>query len=152
MRLPRNLKMMRGPVDAAAMAGTVFLLWVVTLLHSSLVLPAGIRLQLPAAEGVWGSVVPQLALAVDPAGRLLFEQQLVAESNLVSSLRLRTAAAGAPPTLLMLLDRSVPAETLARLVTLARSAGVGEVVLATSPRPGGAAFPVAEGSPGETRP
>lgn len=141
MRLPRNLKMLRGPVDTSALAGTMLLLWTVTLLHSSLVMPPGIRLNLPAAKGIPGETLPQLSLAMDPTGRLLFEQQLITESNLLVRLRERVATAGSNQTLLVLMDRSVPTESLAHLVTLARSAGVGNVVLATSPRPGSADLP-----------
>ena len=136
MRLPRNVKMLRGPVDTSAMAGTLLLLWTVTMLHSSLVLPSGIRLNLPTAAGVVGDVLPNLSIAVDPTGRLLFEQQLVTESNLFVRLRERVATSGSNQTLLVLLDRTAPTETLAHLVTLARSAGVGRVVVGTSPRPG----------------
>lgn len=139
MRFPRNVKMLRGPVDTSAMAGTLFLLWVVTLLHSSLVLPSGIRLNLPFAPAVMGEVLPNLSVAVDPTGRWLFEQQLVTESNLFVRLRERVATGGSNQTLLVLLDRTAPTETLARLVTLARASGVGRVLVATSPRPGTAA-------------
>lgn len=138
MRLPRNLRMMRGPVDSSALAGTLFLLWMVTLLHSSLVMPPGIRVNLPSADGVLGTVLPQLSLAVDPTGRLLFEQQIVSESNLVVRLRDRVASGGSNQTLLVLMDRSVPTETLAHVVTLARSSGIGSLVLAASPRSVGA--------------
>ena len=134
MRLPRNFKMLRGPMDSAALTGTLCLLWMVTLLHSSLVMPPGVRLNLPEAPGLVGEVVPQLALAVDGAGRLVFEHQLTAESNLVARLRERAADPKSHPTLLLMADRQVPAETLTRLVTLARKAGVQEVILATSPR------------------
>ncbi len=137
MRLPRNLRMMRGPVDTSALAGTLFLLWTVTMLHSSLVMPPGIRVNLPTAEGIVGGVLPQLSIAVDSTGRLLFEQQIVTESNLVSRLRDRVTSGGTNQTLLVLMDRSVATETLAHLVTLARASGVGSVVLATSPRPVG---------------
>ncbi len=133
MRLPRNVKMLRGPMDSAALTGTFCLLWMVTLLHSSLVMPAGIRVRLPDAPGLWGDSVPELALAVDAAGRVVFEHQLIAESNLVDRLRARTTNRTQQATLLLLADRSVPAETLARLVTLARGAGIREVVLGTSP-------------------
>ncbi len=61
MRLPRNFKMFRGGLDASAVAGTMFLLWMVTLLHSSLVLPPGVRLNLPDAPGLVGEVVPRNA-------------------------------------------------------------------------------------------
>ncbi len=140
MRLPRNFKMFRGGLDASAVAGTMFLLWMVTLLHSSLVLPAGIRLRLPEAEGLWGEVVPQWAVAVDRVGRLSFEHQLIPESNLVVRLREQVRARGTNnQTLLLLADQSVSMATLARLANLARTAGVRDVVLATSPRPGATA-------------
>lgn len=136
MRLPRNVKMLRGPVDSAAVAGTVVLLWVATLLHSSLVLPAGMRIQLPEAAGQWGEVIPQWTVAVDAAGRLLFEQQLLAETNFAARLEREVAQGRTNHALLVLADRRVPAETLARLMNLARTAGVRDVVLATSPRAG----------------
>jgi biopolymer transport protein ExbD len=136
VRLPRNFKMFRGGLDASAVAGTMFLLWMVTLLHSSLVLPAGIRLRLPEAEGLWGEVVPQWSVAVDRVGRLSFEHQLIPESNLVVRLREQVRTRGTNQTLLLLADQSVSMATLARLANLARTAGVRDVVLATSPRPG----------------
>ncbi len=128
--------MFRGGLDASAVAGTMFLLWMVTLLHSSLVLPAGLRLRLPEAPGLWGEVVPNLAMAVDRVGRLSFEHQLVSESNLIQRLRERVEVRGTNQTLLLLADQSVSMATLARLANLAREAGVRDVVLATSPRPG----------------
>lgn len=136
MKLPRNIKMLRGPVDASAVAGTVFLLWMASLLHSSLVFPPGVRLRLPDARGLWGEVLPHLSVAVDPNGRLLFEHQVLTESNLQARLKQRVASHGSNQVLLLLADRAVTAESLARLVNLARTAGMGEVVLATSPRPG----------------
>ena len=136
MRLPRHVKMLRGPIDASALAGTVFLLWMGTFLHSSLVMPAGIRLELPAAEGLWGEALPGLTVAVDAGGRLLFEHQILAETNLQARLGERVGArGGANQTLLLLADRAVNAGQLARLANLARQAGVAEVVIATSPRP-----------------
>jgi len=117
----------------------MFLLWMVTLLHSSLVLPAGIRLRLPEAEGLWGEVVPQWSVAVDRVGRLSFEHQLIPESNLIVRLREQVRTRGTNQTLLLFADQSVSMATLARLANLARTAGVRDVVLATSPRPGATA-------------
>lgn len=135
MRLPRNIKMLRGPLDASAVAGTLFLFWAATLLHSSLVLPPGLPLsfELPGAPGLWGRVLPGVTVAVDPAERLLFQNQIVRESDLGDRLREHTARQGTNETLLLLADRRVTADTLARLVNLARGAGIRDVVLATSP-------------------
>ncbi len=136
MRLPRNIKMLRGPIDPSALAGTLFLLWTATMLHSSLVLPAGIRVRLPSAPGSWGEILPDLSLAVDANGRLLFEDQIVTSTNLEARLRQITAKRGTNLVLLLLVDRAVPAEVWTRLMNLARTAGIHEVVCATSPRPG----------------
>jgi biopolymer transport protein ExbD len=137
MRLPRNVKMLRGPVDPSALAGTLFLLWTASLVHSSLVLPPGLRVRLPEAEGQWGEVLPGLSVAVDGAGRILFEHQIIAESNLHARLRQRAAQRGTNQVLLLLVDRGVTIDTWTRLINLAQTAGIREVVLATSPRPGG---------------
>ena len=134
MRLPRNVKMLRGPMDSSALAGTMLLLWTVVLLHSSLVLPSGMHLRLPEAEAGWAETLPDLTLAVDGAGRLLFEQQILSESNLLARLGERTAYRGTNQTLLLLADRSVPLETVSRLMRMVRGAGVRDVVLATSPK------------------
>jgi biopolymer transport protein ExbD len=136
MRLPRNVKMLRGPVDPSALAGTLFLLWTVTLLQSSLMMPPGVRLELPEAEGITAEVLPDVAVGIDQQGRLLFEQQVIAETNLEARLRERTQRHGTNQTLLLLADRRVTAEHVGRLVSLARNAGIRDIVLATSPRPG----------------
>jgi biopolymer transport protein ExbD len=141
MRLPRNLKMLRGPIDPSALAGTLFLLWMATLAHSSLVFPPGVRLKLPEAAGLWGEVLPDLAVAVDSAGRLHFQNQVISESNLQLRLREQATVRGTNVTLLLLVDREVNIEVWARLLNLARQAGVREVVSATSPLPGAPARP-----------
>ncbi|MCC6231243.1 MAG: hypothetical protein IT580_01280 [Verrucomicrobiales bacterium] len=133
MRLTRSIKMLRGPIDASALAGTLFLLWTATLMHSSLVLPPGLRLQLPEAKGLWGEVIPEMSLAVDARHRILFEHQLVAETNLAPLLRARARQYGTNASLLLMADRGVTTEVLLRLGNLAREAGVAEVVIASSP-------------------
>lgn len=126
--------MLRGPADAAALAGTMFLMWAATLLHSSMVMPMGVRWELPVGDGLRGEVVPDLAVAVDATGRLMFEQQWVEESLLGVRLRSQVEERGTNLTLLMMADRRVPAEVVARLMSLARGAGVREVVMAIRPR------------------
>lgn len=125
--------MLRGPADAAALAGTMFLMWAATLLHSSMVMPMGVRMELPVGDGLRGEVVPDLAVAVDAMGRLMFEQQWVDEMQLGTRLRSQVEQRGPNLTLLMMADRRVPSEVLARLMSLARGSGVGEVVMAIRP-------------------
>jgi biopolymer transport protein ExbD len=141
MRLPRNLKMLRGPIDPSALAGTLLLLWMATLIHSSLVIPPGVRLRLPEATGIWGEVLPDLSVAVDSAGRVHYQHQIVSESELQRRLREQVAARGTNLTLLLLVDQNVTMDAWSRLLTIARSAGTREIITATSPRPGAESLP-----------
>lgn len=136
MKFPRRLSILKGPADPAAVAGVFFLLFGLVALHSSLVLPAGVRLALPSAPAVRGDFLPRFTVAVDAAGRLSFENQVIGEEALAARLAGAVAAYPANPSLLLLADRSTPAERLAALFNLARGCGLTDVVVATSPVPG----------------
>lgn len=139
MKFPRRLTPLKGPADPAAVAGVFFLLFGLVTLHSSLVLPAGVRLALPSAPAVRGGFLPRFAVAVDAAGRLSFENQIIGEDALRARLAAAVAARTENPSLLLLADRTTPAERLAALLNLARECGMTDVVVATSPAPGPAA-------------
>lgn len=135
MKFPRRLSILKGPADPAAVAGVFFLLFGLVALHSSLVLPAGVRLALPSAPAIRGSFLPRFAVAVDAAGRLSFENQVIGEDALRVRLAAAVAARPVNPTLLLLADRTTPAARLAALFNLARECGITDVVVATSPAP-----------------
>lgn len=135
MKLPRRLPTLKGPADPAAVAGCLFLLFGLVALHSSLVLPAGIRLSLPEAPAIRGSFLPRFTVAVDAAGRLSFENQVVGESALRDRLADAVSSQPANPSLLLLADRSTSAARLTALFDLARACGITDVVVATSPAP-----------------
>ncbi|MFN0067445.1 MAG: ExbD/TolR family protein [Limisphaerales bacterium] len=135
MKFPRRLATLKGPADPAAVAGSLFLLFGLVALHSSLVLPAGVRLALPEAPAIRGTFLPRFTVAVDAAGRLSFENQVIGEEALRDRLAGAVASRSGNPSLLLLADRSTSAARLASLFNLARECGITDVVLATSPAP-----------------
>lgn len=132
MRFPRHTKVFRGQLDAAPYAGVFFLLTLFVLLNSSIVFTPGLPIQLPEATNVPGVTGPTLAIAVDDGGRIYFDNQVTNEERLRQ--RLRDAVASTPEvTLVIHADDKVTWATLARLMLLARDAGVKKAVQATRP-------------------
>ena len=132
MRFPRHTKVFRGQLDAAPYAGVFFLLAMFLLLHSSIVFTPGLPIQLPEAANVPGVRGPTLAIAVYDGSRIYFDNQVTNEERLRK--RLRDAVASTPDiTLVIQADDDVKWATLARLMLLARDAGVKTTVPATRP-------------------
>jgi len=95
---------------------------------------ARIQLQLPRAEGLPGTDKPTVSVAVDADGRLYYENQWIAESDLRGCLREAVKKSPEPLTLVVQADKSVSYETCLHLALLARDAGISEALLATLPR------------------
>ena len=132
MRFPRHTKVFRGQLDAAPYAGVFFLLAMFLLLHSSIVFTPGLPIQLPEAADVPGVTGPTLAIAVDDGSRIYFDNQVTHEERLRQ--RLRDAVADTPDiTLVIQAHGDVKWATVARLMLLARDAGVKNAVSATRP-------------------
>ena len=132
MRFPRHTKVFRGQLDAAPYAGVFFLLTLFVLLNSSIVFTPGLPIQLPEATDVPGVTGPTIAIAVDDGSRIYFDNQVTNEERLRQ--RLRDAVASTPEvTLVIHADDKVNWATLARLMLLARDAGVKKAVQATRP-------------------
>jgi biopolymer transport protein ExbD len=143
MKFPRNAQIFRGQLDASPFVGVLFLLTMFLLLHSTLVSTPGVSIDLPTGPGeLPGSANEEVMIAVDQNGRLFLQNQLTEESHLKEQLAKLRAK---PVSVVLLADKSVPYETLMRLLSVVREAGVsGEVTLATrsparpaagSPRP-----------------
>lgn len=134
MRFHRNVKMLRGQLDAAPVATLFFLLLIFALLGTLLYTP-GVSLELPLAHDLPGLDRPSVHVAVDPQGRLYHANQMVNETILVA--RLREAARSAPEPLVLVVhaDRAVTHERLIQVSLLARDAGIQQALLATLPRP-----------------
>jgi biopolymer transport protein ExbD len=133
MRFHRNIKMLRGQLDAGPFVMVFFLVLIFVLLGTLTYTP-GVQVRLPVGEDLPGTDRPTLSVAVDPQERLFFENQLVTEAELREQLQARTGAAREPLTLIVHADREVRYDTLVRVAQLARDAGIQEALLATMPR------------------
>ena len=132
MRFPRHTKVFRGQLDAAPYAGVFFLLTLFILLNSSIVFTPGLPIRLPEATNVPGVTGPTLSIAVDDGSRIYFDNQVTNEERLRQ--RLRDAVASTPEvTLVIHADDKVNWATLARLMLLARDAGVKTAMPAMRP-------------------
>ena len=134
MKFPRNARIFQGHLDAAPFAAVFFLL-AIFLTVASLVYTPGVALRLPVAEGLPGSDVPTVAVAIDSSGRLYFENQGIKEEDLRERLADAVKNSKEPLTLLVEADKAVTMEMTVRLTLLAREAGITNGLLATLPRP-----------------
>ena len=125
MKFPRNAQIFRGQLDASPFVGVLFLLTMFLLLHSTLVSTPGVSIGLPTGPGeLPGSTNPEVRIAVDQSGRLFFQNQLTEESRLKEQLvKLRAE----PVAVVLLADKSLPNETLMRILTLVHEAGISDV-------------------------
>jgi biopolymer transport protein ExbD len=134
MKFPRNARIFRGQLDAAPFASVFFLLLIFLVLGSLLYTP-GLRIELPIAEDMPGTDQPTVAVAVDHSGQLYFENRIVARAELEARLRQAATHSSTPLTLLVQADKEVTLESLVALRSLARNAGIRELLVATLPRP-----------------
>jgi biopolymer transport protein ExbD len=133
MKFPRNIRLLRNPLDVAPFAAVFFLL-VIFLMIGTLLPTPGIPLQLPVANDLPGTDQPSVAMAVDTDGRFYFANQIVSEVQLKANLSAAVKKSSTPLTLIIQADRTVTYEQLVRLTLLAREAGIQNALLATLPR------------------
>ena len=135
MKFPRNARIFRGQLDAAPFAGIFFLLVMFLLLSALFYTPEGVPLRLPRADNLPGADKPAVAVGVDASGRLYFESLPIEERALTNRLEKAVKDSAQPVTLIVEADKAVTYDTMVHLWSLARDAGISEVVLATLPRP-----------------
>ena len=134
MKYPRNAKPFTGQLDVAPFAGVFFLLVLMFLLHTYLVPPPGISIDLPVADASGaGGAHPSLVVTVDRAEQFYFDHQAIRESDLRVRLAAKAHLSPEPLTLLVQADGSVRHAAIVRLGALAREAGIHKVVIATRP-------------------
>lgn len=135
MKFPRNAKIIRSHFDMAPFAAVFFIVVIFLLLGALLPVP-GIPLSPPVADDLPGTDQPPVAIAVDSQGRIFFQNEVVTEAVLKTSLAAAVKNSAAPLTLVIHADKSVAYEQLARLALLARETPIGitNILLATLPR------------------
>ena len=136
MKFPRNAKILRSQFDVAPFAA-VFFAFLIFLLVGALLPVPGLRMDLqpPSAGDLPGVTGPSVAMAVDAAGNLYFENQIVNERQLKTSLAAATKSSREPLTLVIHADKTVSYGQLAHIALLAREPGIGitNFLLATLP-------------------
>jgi len=139
MKFPRTAKILRSQFDVAPFAAVFFAFLILLLLGALLPVP-GLKLDLqpPKAADLPGVTGPTVAMAVDAAGNFYFENQIVNERQLKTSLAAAATAAKSlrePLTLVIHADKTVSYGQLARLALLAREPEIGitNLLLATLP-------------------
>jgi biopolymer transport protein ExbD len=92
-------------------------------------------IDLPRA-GQWsGTTNPTVIVSVNFGGQFFYENQRLAEADLRKTLAKAADDSKRTLTLVVLADKAVSNEVLARLGEIARSTGIREMVVATQPRP-----------------
>ncbi|MDD5140093.1 MAG: biopolymer transporter ExbD [Verrucomicrobiales bacterium] len=135
MKFTRNIRLLRGSLDVAPFAAVFFILLIFLLLSALMPVPGlQMRLQPPVASDLPGTDKPSVSVAVSPDGRLYFENQIVSEAQLKSSLVNAVKNSREPLTLLIHADKTVTYDQLVHLTLLGRDAGIQNALLATLPR------------------
>lgn len=134
MKFPRNARIFRGQLDAAPFVSVFFLL-VIFVLLGSLVYTPGVRIQLPTGEVSDVVEGPTLAVAVDAAGRFYFRNQLTEPVTLATRLQKAVEASPKMPALVVHADAQASRASLETLASIARKAGITDILLANLPQP-----------------
>ena len=155
MKFTRTLKPLKGQFELAPYLCVVFVLLFFMLFGGYLVLPVGTRLELPSGgsrSGTWtGDAF--LVVAVDAGEQCYFENQIVPDLAILKTrLTARANAPKGPRKLYLQVDRSVRYERLQELATLAREAGLSEILLGGGGGNGGGGPTGTQGSPEGRRP
>jgi len=155
MKFTRTLKPLKGQFELAPYLCVVFVLLFFMLFGGYLVLPVGTRLELPQGGsriGTWTGD-PFLVVAVDASEQCYFENQIVPDLAILKTrLTARANAPKGPRKLYLQADRSVRYERLQELATLAREAGLSEILLGGGGGNGGGGPTGTQGSPEGRRP
>ncbi len=134
MRYRRNMKHLQGQLDAAPFAAVFFILLIFAALSRNLVFTPGAPIRLPEAGDLVGTGNPTVAVAVDAAGDLYYDNQVISDAGLRERLQAEVRRSREPLTLVIQADRDVRHERLSQLALLARDAGIKDALLATRPK------------------
>ena len=135
MKFPRTSKILRSPFDFAPFAAVFFLLVIFLVLGMLITTTPGVPLQIPTADDLPGTSRPTVDLAVDALNRLFYQNQMVTERQLKTSLQKAVHSTPEQLTLVIHADKRVTYEQLLHLTLLARGPGINitNILLATLP-------------------
>lgn len=137
MKFQRQVKIFRGQLDVAPFAAIFFLMLCFFMMGSLLYTP-GVTMQVspPVADGFAGTDSPTISLAITANGQFIFDNQVVEERDLQTALQkriARTPKSSKDLTLVLIPDKSVSYEVLTKVRSMARDAGISEVLEAVRP-------------------
>jgi biopolymer transport protein ExbD len=131
MKFPVHARLLTGRLDAAPFLSLLAVVFLFLLVHTMIVFTPGVKVDLPV-DGAWPGVTgPSLSVALDAAGQLFFENQMMPEEKLRERFAAAVADSPADLTLIIQADGGVDFERVVRLSGIARAAGIPDVVLAT---------------------
>ncbi|MGZ4965189.1 MAG: ExbD/TolR family protein [Limisphaerales bacterium] len=137
MKFQRRAKIFRGQLDVAPFAAVFFLMLCFFMMGSLLYTP-GVTMQVtpPVADGFSGTDNPTITMAVTASGQFLFDNRVLEEADLKSALMQKVSAAPKSSqglTLVVIPDKTVTYEVITKIRSLARDAGISEVLEAVTP-------------------
>ena len=135
MKFARTTRLLTGRPEAAPYLCVLFPLAIVSIFHEFLVLPRGLRIELPQANSPV-AVSPGervLVLRLDANEQVYFENQRVDWADLKELLSARAHAPGGPGTLVLQSDRNVRVSRLDEISEVAQQAGLRDIVFLTRP-------------------
>src|SRR5512133_145497 len=109
MKLPRNVKIFRGQLDAAPFASVAFLLLIFLVLQSKLVFTPGLLLRIDVPEvpvDLAGTLSSTVVVAVDRTGQIYCESQATTLTNLRTHLKTLVQQSKEPLTLEVQADKA----------------------------------------------
>ena len=135
MKFARTTRILTGRPDAAPYLCVLFPVAFIALFHEFLVLPRGLRIELPEADSPSATTPGERTLVVglDANEQLYFENQRVEWAELKALLADRVRAAQGPRTLVLQADRDVRTARLSEVSALAAQAGIRSVIFLTRP-------------------
>jgi len=131
MKFPVHAQVITGRLDPAPFLSLLAVVILFLLVHTMIVFTPGVKVDLPS-DGAWPGVTgPTLSVAVDAAGQLYYENQMVPIEQMQERFAAAAADATGALTLIIQADASVDFQRVVQLSGIARTAGIPEVVLAT---------------------
>jgi biopolymer transport protein ExbD len=124
MKFPRNARIFRGQLDAAPIAGVLFLLVFFVLLHSSMVYHPGLRMELKNLQGASSPNAPEQIVKIDSKDHLFYRNTSLNEAAFLQRLREEVAKGKAPKLITVRTEPGTRTELVQRVKILGTELGI----------------------------